>query len=409
MIRETLIVARQVYKSRIKTIGYWGIVLSPLIITLIGVGLVFIFMTTSDSSSPKLGIVNDSALTQFIKKDGMQNLDLSDLENIQVAQEQLDKGDIDGYLEKSDDKYTLIVTSETNAKLDEGSIRKILNQYQFLAQAAQLNLTSDQIAALEKNADLTVKSLDKKGDDTVGGDLANGANSLVGTIAGIFIFTLLTIYVGMIAQEIANEKSSRIMEILLAATGAKVQYYGKLIGVFSLACTQILIYLFSGFTAYFLLRKNELVAMGMKFVTGVDLGFLAVTVTMVLISLFGYLVLASIVASLVNDQSQVQQAVTPVTYLSMVGYLIGLGVSGSPGNLVIKVLSYVPFISQSLMPTRLAIHYADMKEALVALVIELVAVVLIAKGAEKIYAKNVLSYSDDKIIRQLINNFKKNR
>ncbi|WEV60224.1 ABC transporter permease [Streptococcaceae bacterium ESL0729] len=406
MIRETFIVARQVYKSRIKSIGYWGIVLSPLTVALIGIGLTFLFMNLQDSGAPKLAIVNEPALSKFIEGEGAQKLELSDVANAQAAQEQLDKEEIDGYLEDTDGKYSLIVSSQANAKVDESSIRKILNQYQFLAQAQKLNLTSDQIAALEKNADLTVKSVDKKGDDKVGGVVANAANSLVSTITGIFIFTLLTIYVGMIAQEIANEKSSRIMEILLAATSAKVQYYGKLFGIFALACTQILIYLASGLVAYFFLRKNELVAIGLSFISGVDLSFIAITIVMVLVALFGYLVLASIVASLVNDQSQVQQAVAPVTYLSMVGYLIGFGVSGSPGNLIIKILSYVPFISQSLMPTRLAIQYASMKEAIIALVIEIFTVFLVTKGAEKIYARNVLSYSDDKIIRQLINNFK---
>ena len=120
-----------------------------------------------------------------------------------------------------------------------------------------------------------------------------------------------------------------------------------------------------------------------------------------------YLVLTAIIASIVNDQSQVQQVVQPIIYLSMIGYVASFMSASMPSNIVLKVLAMVPFISPSLMPSRLAIEYASTTEAIIALVLQLVALVLVAKFGEKIYARNVLSYSDEKVFKQFIHNLKK--
>ena len=211
----------------------------------------------------------------------------------------------------------------------------------------------------------------------------------------------------MMAQEVANEKSSRIMEILLAATSAKIQYYGKIIGVSLLVVTHLLIYVVLAGVASIVLKDNKVVENGLKLFSGVDIGFLIITVLMVMLGVISYLVLTAIIASIVNDQSQVQQVVQPIIYLSMIGYVASFMSASMPSNIVLKVLAMVPFISPSLMPSRLAIEYASTTEAIIALVLQLVALVLVAKFGEKIYARNVLSYSDEKVFKQFIHNLKK--
>ena len=91
----------------------------------------------------------------------------------------------------------------------------------------------------------------------------------------------------------------------------------------------------------------------------------------------------------------------------MIGYVASFMSASMPSNIVLKVLAMVPFISPSLMPSRLAIEYASTTEAIIALVLQLVALVLVAKFGEKIYARNVLSYSDEKVFKQFIHNLKK--
>lgn len=211
----------------------------------------------------------------------------------------------------------------------------------------------------------------------------------------------MMMYVGIIGQEIGNEKSSRIMETLLAATSSNVQYYGKIIGVILLLTTQLGIYVLGFGVAYpFIRNLDQIKAIG-EMLSGITFGFGIYLVAMSLVGILGYLILASIVASLVNEQAQVQQATQPIAFLAMIGYIGGIAGSTVPGNIVLKVLSFIPFISPTLMTSRLAIQYSTTTEAWIALGLQLLANLAIAKAGEKIYARNVLSYSDEKIMSQL--------
>ena len=122
-----------------------------------------------------------------------------------------------------------------------------------------------------------------------------------------------------------------------------------------------------------------------------------------------YLVLTSLIASLINDNAQVQQAIQPITFLAMVGYMFSFVMTNMPNNIAIKILSYVPFISQSMMPVRLVTKVETWPAAIISLVISFIAMILLAWFGQNIYAKNVLSYSDDKIMSQLFKNLKKQK
>lgn len=134
--------------------------------------------------------------------------------------------------------------------------------------------------------------------------------------------------------------------------------------------------------------------------SGITFGFGIYLVAMSLIGILGYLILASIVASLVNEQAQVQQATQPIAFLAMIGYIVGIAGSTVPGNIVLKVLSFIPFISPTLMTSRLAIQYSTTTK-LGLLLVTTFSNTCRAKAGEKIYARNVLSYSDEKIMIQL--------
>lgn len=209
----------------------------------------------------------------------------------------------------------------------------------------------------------------------------------------------------MIANAIANEKSSRIMEILLAATSARIQYFGKLIGVFLLALTHMLIYLIAGFATVIFLKDNVFVKMITSNLSGVTTGFMLYALAFILIAVALYLVLTAMVASLINDNAQVQQAIQPISFLAMIGYMFSYFMTFMPNNIAIRALSYVPFVSQSMMPVRLVTHVEGWPTALASLGISFVALILLAWFGQGIYAKNVLSYSDEPIMKQITGRF----
>ena len=406
MFKQMKLVAGQVYRTKIKTPSFWLTVLTPLLLPLVGLIIGFVIAKTSDDSPARLAVVDNAALVQTLKTDKVLDAKISAVADVKTAKQKILDEKIDGYLVKEDGKYTLVASTDSTTKFDETTVKTALSQIELAEKATHLKLSPEELVSLQTPADLTMKTLSKKGESS-GGEAKNVANSLVSIGVAIVIFMLLMIYSNMLAQEIANEKSNRIMETLLAATSTKVQYFGKILGIGLLVLTHIVFYVILGVAAAIALKGNDMVESVKGMVGGVDMSFLVYAVLMLIVGLMAYLFLTAIIASLVNDQSQVQQAIAPISYLSLVGYMASIFGANVPNNIVIKILSYLPFVSPTLMSGRLAMEMSTSTQAYIALALQLVALVFVAKFGERIYAKNVLSYSDEKIFKQFIQNLKK--
>lgn len=400
-----MIVIKQTYRNHFKSRGYWLLVLSPIIFASIIAAIVFGITKMQGNTTPNVAIVGNPAVRQvMIKSEKSLDLKVSRITTQAQATKALDKQTLDGVLTFNANGATLTTQPKSN-KINQEAISSVLGNLARTQKAAQYGLTPEQTQALIQPYQL--KSVVKQADNrTTNGDNSSMANYGIAVAIGVITMVVVMWYTSMIATEIANEKSSRIMETLLAATSSNIQYFGKIIGIFALTLTHMLLYLVAGIIAYLIFKNNAAVAEIAHNFSGITVGFTVYAVCFILVAVALYLVLTAIIASLVNDNSQVQQAVGPVTVLAMIGYFFSYFMTNMPNNIVIKILSYVPFISQSMMPVRLVTKVESWPAAIVALALSAIALVLLAWFGRGIYAKNVLSYSDDKIMAQLIRNIK---
>ena len=400
-----MIVIKQTYRNHFKSRGYWLLVLSPIIFASIIAAIVSGITKMQGNTTPNVAVIGNPAVRQvMIKSEKSLDLKVSRITTQAQANKALDKQTLDGVLTFNANGATLTTQPKSN-KINQEAISSVLGNLARTQKAAQYGLTPEQTQALIQPYQL--KSVVKQADNrTTNGDNSSMANYGIAVAIGVITMVVVMWYTSMIATEIANEKSSRIMETLLAATSSNIQYFGKIIGIFALTLTHMLLYLVAGIIAYLIFKNNAAVAEIAHNFSGITVGFTVYAVCFILVAVALYLVLTAIIASLVNDNSQVQQAVGPVTVLAMIGYFFSYFMTNMPNNIVIKILSYVPFISQSMMPVRLVTKVESWPAAIVALALSAIALVLLAWFGRGIYAKNVLSYSDDKIMAQLIRNIK---
>lgn len=400
-----MIVIKQTYRNHFKSRGYWLLVLSPIIFASIIAAIVSGITKMQGNTTPNVAVIGNPAVRQvMIKSEKSLDLKVSRITTQAQANKALDKQTLDGVLTFNANGATLTTHPKSN-KINQEAISSVLGNLARTQKAAQYGLTPEQTQALIQPYQL--KSVVKQADNrTTNGDNSSMANYGIAVAIGVITMVVVMWYTSMIATEIANEKSSRIMETLLAATSSNIQYFGKIIGIFALTLTHMLLYLVAGIIAYLIFKNNAAVAEIAHNFSGITVGFTVYAVCFILVAVALYLVLTAIIASLVNDNSQVQQAVGPVTVLAMIGYFFSYFMTNMPNNIVIKILSYVPFISQSMMPVRLVTKVESWPAAIVALALSAIALVLLAWFGRGIYAKNVLSYSDDKIMAQLIRNIK---
>ena len=238
--------------------------------------------------------------------------------------------------------------------------------------------------------------------DPVNPDQANqsaeqfGSNYLLSTALVIIMFMAIVMYGSWVAQGVAEEKSSRVMELLITAATPRQLLLGKVLGNGAAGLTQygsIVVAALVGFVAqgpinsalfhdatsssdFSGLTLPVLVAFGLFFVTGFIL----------------YCTLYAGLGAMVSRQEDVQQIVMPMTMVGMVGYFASFAATAAPSAAWVKVLSFIPFFSPYLIPLRVIDGSMGLVEMAGAFVLMLVFIWLAISIAARIYAAGVLLY-----------------
>ncbi|WP_270520398.1 ABC transporter permease [Enterococcus asini] len=394
------VIAGDVYKKNVKSASFAILILAPF---LFGVFFWFINNLAGDSDLNKIGIFSENAQVaeSFTQLDN-EEYQFVTLKSEAAGEKQLEKEDIDAYLVLALDgeqvKGTIYAESSVGTTL-QMTLQQMLNSMQRSLRAQTLGLSPEEVAQLDEPASFTTQkvSFDAEGKMEDKDDYSN-IQSMVAMVATILLLVFIMTYASIIAQEIASEKGTRIMEIILSSTKAQTHYYGKLVGVLLVALTQMVIY---GLMIVFGWQKFKDMEM-VKSVIG-DLSiekvfgpFLIFTVIFVLLGILIYSVLAALCGSLVNKAEDTAKAIVPVTYLSMAGYFIAylLGLM-DPHSAVLKVTSYIPFFSSFSMPVRLASDTATIGNGIVSVVILLVVTLGMMFLSAGLYKSNVLVYNDN--------------
>jgi ABC-2 type transport system permease protein len=216
----------------------------------------------------------------------------------------------------------------------------------------------------------------------------------------ILIFMIVIMYGNWIAMSVVEEKSSRVMEVILNAATPLQLLSGKVFGVGAVAFTQYAAVVLAGGTALLLQNPVAELVLGSPG-AGADLPQ-GLTPELLLAfgvyGILGFLLYATLFAaagSLVSRQEDVSAAVMPLTMLCTAGYMIG--VYAAMGLIDIEAgwilgLTLVPFLAPFMMLGRIAVGAAAPWEIAASLAL-LVAVLGVALWvAARIYAVGVLLY-----------------
>ncbi|HSK51760.1 MAG TPA: ABC transporter permease [Clostridia bacterium] len=216
----------------------------------------------------------------------------------------------------------------------------------------------------------------------------------------ILIFMIIIMYGNWIAMSVVEEKSSRVMEVVLNAATPFQLMAGKVFGVGAVALTQYGAIVVSGALALVLQGTIAAAVLGDESASaalpeGLTIGLLLV---FGVYGVLGFLLYASLFAaagSLVSRQEDVNAAVMPMTLVSTGGYLIG--VYAATGLLDIRAgwivaLSQVPFVSPFMMLGRIATGAAEPWEIVLSVGLLVVAIAGALWLASRIYRAGVLLY-----------------
>lgn len=214
-------------------------------------------------------------------------------------------------------------------------------------------------------------------------DPAQGLRIGLGAFGAFLLFFSIQTYGAMVAQGVVEEKSSRVVEIVLATLRPWQLLLGKVIGLGAVGLLQLLVLGAAGLA----------VAGGAGLlVAGAGLG--GTLVSVLVWYLLGFALYATIYAalgSLVSRQEDTQSVLTPVTIVVLIGFVAGFNlVLSSPDSPALTVLSLIPLWAPLTMPARVALGVAPAWQVALALVLTIAFTALVLRVGGRIYARSVL-------------------
>lgn len=391
---KVAIVIKETYLRQVKSWAFVAMVFAPFLVMGLSMGFGWLSskMTASNFSDKVALISQETGLKKQVKS--LEDF-TTDYEDVASAKKALKEEDISGYvtvdLVDGQAVQAVYYGSESLSEENFTRLTYLLEAYQNQVNLSQAGLSADQGQILARQMSFKEEI---KGD----GDLEK-AGRYISFYALVFLmYMILLTYTASTAQDIASEKGTKIMEVIFSSIPAPLYFYGRILGIFAVISTHIGIYAVGGFLSYQLAQQigpvKEMLATAQPLIDSI-LGNISIsTVFFIIFGVFIYVVLAALCGSLVTRMEDANKAVQPLMYLIMLGFF-GVFLLGQSGDsLLLKVGSYLPFLSTFFMPVRVINGDASNLEALLSLAILLASTLGLVFYIGRSYAGLILQTDD---------------
>ena len=232
-------------------------------------------------------------------------------------------------------------------------------------------------------------------DDATAAEDFGGAFILAYAVVILTFMAILT-YGNWVAQSVAEEKSGRVMELLITAATPRQLLIGKVLGTGAAGLTQYLVIVVAAIIG-FVANGPVAEALGVSGQAPITLPDLDAPMILAFAAFFllGFVLYSTLYAaagSMVSRIEDVQQAVGPLIFLAMAGYFASFTGLNDPDAGWVGILSLVPFFSPYLMPARMLLTSVDTAEVLLALALLALTLAAALWLAARIYSAGVLLY-----------------
>ena len=380
------VVIKETYLRHVKSWSFFFMVISPFFFIALTGGISYLQGSSMAKNSKVAVVTTVPSVTEGLKGTNGINFDYKDEASAQAA---IKDEKIKGYLTIDQEDSVIKAVYHGETSLETGiklAVTNKLNELQYQLNRSAANLSQEQEKLLAQTVDFTEKI-----------DESKENKKMVQTIAaaglGFFLYMILITYASVTAQEVASEKGTKIMEVVFSSIRASHYFYARMIALLLVILTHVGIYVVGGVAALLLFKDLPILAQS-GILNHLGEAFSLNTLLFVLVSLFMYVVLAAFLGSMVSRPEDAGKALSPLMILIIAGF-VGVTSLGAAGdNLVLKIGSYLPFISTFFMPFRAINGYASDLEAWISLAITVVFAVTATVFIGRMYASLVLQTDD---------------
>lgn len=272
-----------------------------------------------------------------------------------------------------------------------------------------LTLTDEQIQQINTPVQILTQNVSDVNGGEAEGAAAEAGDPAKDAVNYAFVYILVILFFvtlmgtgNMIASEVTTEKSSRIMEILITSVSPLSQMFGKVIGMFLLGLAQIVTFGVVLFINLMLPHNVEAFESLNLDLSAIDPMLLVFGIIFYILGYFLYAVIYAAIGSIVSRTEDLGQAIMPITMLSLAAFYVAIFSLNAPNSTLMKVSSYIPFISPTSMIVRIGLGDPPIWEILLSLAILIVGILVLGWLSAKIYRTGVLMYGKRPSYKELI-------
>ncbi len=322
----------------------------------------------------------------------------------EMSEEELRQGITEGTIEsyliiEEGDTLTARYVSESANEIGAGSdIENAVQAIQTAQTAEKLGLSGAEVGELFRPAQFEREAVS---DSSKTEEELSQARGLVYVLI-LLIYVAVIYYPNMIAMEVANEKSSRVMEILISSVSPVKHMFAKIAGIGTLGIVQMLIFGIAGYFAF--QTSGSDMAEGFFSVMGfsdIKISTFLFAVLFFLLGYFLYAVLAALLGSLVSRTEDVQQLMLPMMFLIIISSFIAFSGIGMPEASYVTISSFIPFFAPLVMFLRVGMLDIPLWEPLLSIAIMLLTIGVLGWFGARVYRGGVLMYGSSQSLKDI--------
>ena len=408
-MKKILTIARWEFLEKVKTKAFIiSLVITPLIIIMFSL-LPTLLTQKEDQRTKLIGVVDTSGIYFYKLADELEQYKLDDLQpnyillNLADNKKPLEQLKIEADKNVTDSKiegFLFILNGGTDSLEVEYRSEKLggfkdvrrfeqkINKIRIQSELNARGIDPASVDFIQSGVNIEQIKIEKSGKE--------GKQNFLVVFFSAFIFIMLlmmmVIYSGqLLVRSLIEEKSNRLIEILISSCTSEQLLAGKILGLSALGLTQIVIWSLIGITlvggavippAAF----DNILIMLVYFITG----FIFYTTIFVGIG------------SIVTTEQEAQQMTTYISLILILPVVVAMPAIQNPESMMVKVMSYIPLTIPSIMLLRFKIAPVPLIDIIITLSIMFVSTIVTLKIAAKIFRIGILSYGKKPTIKELI-------
>ncbi len=457
-LKKLGIVIQREYYNKVRKKSFLLITFGvPILFALMYVLLIFIMLKAKDEAKTVAVIDQSGIVMPFLENtDVLEFIELKDVVPDSVKNNLKAYG-ADMLLSISPlDTVAKTVTATTHSEKPIGVESVEMMEHRINKAVENYRIDSYGIEGLQQimsdvksNVSLRSYTVDESGNESIS---QSEVYMIISMVLGMAIYMFIALFCGMVMTSVIEEKSSRVVEVLVSSVKATELMFGKIIGVALVALTQFLLWIVltgaiigiigtavgfdkimgdDGKAAAEAMMSNNPMGGDIQNVPGMTIDLQALTdttsvqgelsgpeailgtlrnmnmgkiiIAFLLFFVFGYLLYASLFAAIgsaVENEADTQQLQLPVTIPLLLGFFVAFYAFRAPDSPIVFWCSMIPFTSPIVMLARIPFGVPTW-ELVLSIAILVLSVVAVAWISAKIYKVGILMYGKKSSFKDL--------